>query len=285
MKYYWKLVRPINLILTVLTQLLFILSASRINHNFFSFDWTNIRFQESITTMLACVFVAAGGYVINDIFDIESDNINRPEKLILSKHISPKSAKIFYGILTILGITSGFLTGIGMGILCIVLAILLYFYSSDLKGEMLQGNLLIAMMAGMVVYVASRGVFNVHNTYFAEFASVAFLITMARELIKDIEDMEGDKAQEHETYPIMKGIRATKILAAIFLILTLFISVLLIFQSQELLFRIYISALIILPIFYYLYLIYTAKEKGEFRKISNWLKSTMFIGLFSSLFC
>ena len=285
MKYYWKLIRPINLILTVLTQLLFILSASRINHNFFSFDWTNIRFQESITTMLACVFVAAGGYVINDIFDIESDNINRPEKLILSKHISPKSAKIFYGILTILGITSGFLTGIGMGILCIVLAILLYFYSSDLKGEMLQGNLLIAMMAGMVVYVASRGVFNVHKTYFAEFASVAFLITMARELIKDIEDMEGDKAQEHETYPIMKGIRATKILTVIFLILTLFISVLLIFQSQELLFRIYISALIILPIFYYLYLIYTAKEKGEFRKISNWLKSTMFIGLFSSLFC
>jgi 4-hydroxybenzoate polyprenyltransferase len=136
-----------------------------------------------------------------------------------------------------------------------------------------------------VVYVASRGVFNVHNTYFAEFATVAFLITMARELIKDIEDMEGDKAQEHETYPIMKGIRATKILAAIFLILTLFISVLLIFQSQELLFRIYISALIILPLCYYLFLIYTAKEKGEFRKISNWLKSTMFIGLFSSLFC
>jgi 4-hydroxybenzoate polyprenyltransferase len=235
--------------------------------------------------MLACVFVAAGGYVINDIFDIETDNINRPEKLILSKHISPKAAKIFYGILTLLGIISGFLTGMGMGILCIVLAILLYFYSSDLKGELLQGNLLIAMMAGMVVYVASRGVFNVQNTYFAEYATVAFLVTMARELIKDIEDMEGDKTQEYETYPIMKGIRATKILAVIFLIITLSIALLLIFQSQELVFRIYIGAFIILPICYYLYLIYTAKEKGEFRKISNWLKSTMFIGLFSSLFC
>jgi 4-hydroxybenzoate polyprenyltransferase len=235
--------------------------------------------------MLACVFVAAGGYVINDIFDIETDNINRPEKLILSKHISPKSAKIFYGILTILGITSGFLTGIGMGVLCIVLAILLYFYSSDLKGEMLQGNLLIAMMAGMVVYVASRGVFNVHNTYFAEFATVAFLITMARELIKDIEDLEGDKAQEHETYPIIKGIRATKILAAIFMFFTLLIGVLLIFQSHELLFKVYIVLLIVTPIFYFLYLLYNANEKGQFRKISNWLKLTMFIGLFSSLFC
>ena len=285
MKYYWKLVRPINLILTVLTQVLFILSASRINHSFLHFDWSNIRFQESITTMLACVFVAAGGYVINDIFDIETDHINRPEKLILSKHISPKSAKIFYAMLTSIGIISGFLTGLGMGILCIVLAILLYFYSSDLKGQMLQGNLLISLMAGMVVYVASRGVFNVQNTYFAEYASVAFLITMARELIKDIEDIEGDKAQEYETYPILKGIRATKILAVIFLIITMFIAVFLTIQSQELVFRIYIGAFIISPICYYLYLIYTAKEKGEFRKISNWLKSTMFIGLFSSLFC
>ena len=285
MKYYWKLVRPINLLLTVLTQLLFILSASRINHSFLHFDWSNIRFQESITTMLACVFVAAGGYVINDIFDIETDHINRPEKLILSKHISPKAAKVFYVILTSLGIISGFITGIGMGILCLVLAILLYFYSSDLKGEMLQGNLLIALMAGMVVYVASRGVFNVQNTYFAEYASVAFLITMARELIKDIEDLEGDTAQEYETYPIMKGIRATKILAAIFMFFTLLIAVLLIFQSNAILFKIFIGGLIIAPIFYYLYLLYNAKEKGQFRNISNWLKLTMFIGLFSSLFC
>jgi 4-hydroxybenzoate polyprenyltransferase len=284
-KYYWKLVRPINLILTVLTQLLFILSASRINHSFTHFDWSNIRFQESITTMLACVFVAAGGYVINDVFDIETDHINRPEKLILSKHISPKSAKIFYSILTSIGIISGFLAGIGMGILCIVMAILLYFYSSDLKGEMLQGNLLISLMAGMVVYVASRGVFNVQNTFFAEYASVAFLITMARELIKDIEDIEGDKAQEYETYPILKGVRSTKILAAFFLFVTLFISILLIFQSNAILYKIYISGLIIVPIFYYLYLLYNAKEKGQFRKISNWLKLTMFIGLFSSLFC
>ena len=172
-----------------------------------------------------------------------------------------------------------------MGILCIVLSILLYFYSSDLKGEMLQGNLLIAMMAGMVVYVASRGVFNVQNTYFAEYATVAFLITMARELIKDIEDIEGDKTQEYETYPILKGVRATKILAAIFLFVTLFIAVLLIFQSNEFLFRAYIALLIITPIFYFLYLLYNANEKGQFRKISNWLKLTMFIGLFSSLFC
>ena len=95
---------------------------------------------------------------------------------------------------------------------------------------------------------------------------------MARELIKDIEDIEGDKTQEYETYPILKGVRATKILAAIFLFVTLFIAVLLIFQSNEFLFRAYIALLIITPIFYFLYLLYNANEKGQFRKISNWLK-------------
>lgn len=285
MKYYWKLVRPINLLLTILTQILFIFSASRLNHSFFYFDWTNIRIQESLTTMFACVFVAAGGYVINDIFDIETDNINRPDKLILSKHISIKSARIFYIVLTTIGIVSGFFTGIGMGILCIVLSILLYFYSSDLKGEMLQGNLLIALMAGMVVYVASRGVFNVHNTYFAEYATMAFLITMARELIKDIEDMEGDAAQEHETFPIIKGIRATKILTSVFLLITVLISILLFFQSSEIIFKFIIIIFIVVPIFYYGYLLYHANEKKHYKNLSHWLKLTMFLGLISCIFC
>lgn len=285
MKYYWKLIRPVNLILTILTQALFVISASRIGNSPFNFDFTNIRTRESIFTLLACVFVAAGGYIINDIFDIETDQINKPEKLILSKHISLKAARIFYAILTTLGITSGFLVGLGMGILCLVLAILLYFYSSDLKGEMLQGNLLIAMMAGMVVYVSSRGVYNVSHTYFGEYASIAFFITMVREIIKDIEDIEGDKAHDYQTYPVVKGIQKSKYLSLIFLTITFLIVVLLCLMAANLLFSVFMCAIIIPAIIYIAVLIFKAKEKSDFRKISNWLKTTMFLGLFSSLFC
>lgn len=285
MKYYWKLIRPVNLILTILTQVLFIISASRINHSALNIDFSNIRTRESIFTLFACIFVAAGGYIINDIFDIETDQINKPEKLILSKHISLKSARVFYVILTAIGIGSGFLVGLGMGILCLVLAVLLYFYSSDLKGEMLQGNLLIAMMAGMVVYVSSRGVYNVSNTYFAEYASIAFFITMVREIIKDIEDIEGDKAHDYETYPVVKGIQKSKNLSLVFLVITLGIIALLYIQASNLLFTIFMSVFIIPALIYVAYLIFKAKEKSEFRKISNWLKTTMFLGLFSSLFC
>jgi len=285
MKYYWKLIRPVNLILTILTQVLFIISASRIGNSPFNFDFTNIRTRESIFTLLACVFVAAGGYIINDLFDIETDRINKPEKLILSKHISLNSARIFYVILTAVGIVSGFLVGLGMGILCVVLAILLFFYSSDLKGEMLQGNLLIAMMAGMVVYVSSRGVYNVSNTYFGEYASVAFFITMVREIIKDIEDIEGDKAHEYNTYPVVKGIQKSKFLSLIFLTITFIIIILLCFMSANMLYSTYMCSIIIPALIYIAVLIFKAKEKSDFRKISNWLKITMFLGLFSSLFC
>ncbi len=285
MRYYWKLIRPINLILTILTQVLFIISASRINHNFIQIDFSNIRKIESITTLLACIFVAAGGYIINDIFDVETDKINRPEKLILSKHISLKSARIFYAILTFSGIAFGFATGLGMGILCLVLSVLLYFYSSDLKGEQLQGNLLIAMMAGMVVYVSSRGVFNVSNTYFAEYASLAFFITMVREIIKDIEDIEGDEAHDYLTYPVVKGIPNSKKLALLFMAICFMIIGLLYIQAANLWFTLYMSIAILPGLAYASWLIVKATQKSDYRKISNWLKASMFLGLFSSLFC
>lgn len=285
MRYYWKLIRPINLCLTILTQLLFLISASRIKNQFYHIDFSNIRVVESITTMLACIFVAAGGYIINDIFDIETDTINKPEKRIISKHISVKSAYLLYFVLTTIGIISGFFTGLGMGILCIVLSILLYFYSSDLKGEQLQGNLLIAMMAGMVVYVSSRGVYNVSNTYFAEYATMAFFITMAREIIKDIEDIDGDKAHDYLTYPVVNGIPKSKTLVFAFIAICLIIIGLLYIQANNLIFYIYMSLTIIPIITYTLWLIRKADKKEDYKKISNWLKATMFLGLFSSLFC
>jgi 4-hydroxybenzoate polyprenyltransferase len=285
MKYYWKLIRPINLILTVLTQVLFIISASRINHSALNLDYSNIRTRESLFTILACIFVAAGGYVINDIFDIETDRINKPEKLILSNHIDLKYARIFYIILTAIGIVSGFIAGIGMGILCSVLTVLLYFYSSDLKGEMLQGNLLISMMAGMVVYVSSRGVYNVSNTYFAEYASIAFFITMVREIIKDIEDIEGDKAQDYKTFPVVKGIPKSKNLSIFFLVITFLMILLITLMTSSMTLMIYMGVFIIPALIYVGVLILEAKQKSDFRKISNWLKTTMFLGLFSSLFC
>jgi len=217
MRAYWTLVRPINLLITLLTQGVFLYASSRITP--FEIDWSNFRwfhspfhFPVAIWVLLSCLFSAAAGYVINDLFDVDSDHINRPNKRILKRYVSHKAAIVYYSLLASLGIITGFLGGTGMGIFCIAIAILLYFYSSDLKAMGLPGNLLVAFMAGAVVYLSSRGVWQVSKGHIAEFALLAFTITLARELIKDIEDMEGDKEADCQTFPITYGISKTKLL-------------------------------------------------------------------------
>lgn len=283
MIHYLRIIRPINLLLTILTQWLFYLSASRTCGGLSNIDFSNLRFPESITATLACVFVAAGGYVINDIFDIETDKINRPGKRIAVESTSVKSMRIYYLILTSIGLFFGYFTGLGMGILSTVIAILLYFYSSDFKSEFLMGNLLISLMAGMVVYIASRGLFMVNKAYFAEFSSIAFFITFARELIKDLEDYTGDKEQGYETFAISSGPTKTKLLSSFFIICSLALLFLVAFTGNQLEFWVFLG-IILAPIhIYLLFKTYTAEEKLHYSHISKWLKYSMFIGLLASL--
>lgn len=285
MKLYLRITRPINLVLTALTQCLFYLSASRVNAGFSNFDFSNIRLPEAITSTLACIFIAAGGYVINDIFDKETDAINKPKKQIAHKQILSPKLYVFYIVLSVIGLILGFSTGLGMGILCLSIAVLLYFYSSDFKGEFLMGNLLVSLLAGMVVYIASRGVFEVSKAYFAEYASIAFFITFARELVKDLEDVEGDKVQGFTTFAITSGAKYTKLLAAFMLIAGILILGLIYIHSQQFMFL--VCALIISIPFSIIILskLKKAQTSQEYHRISSHLKQLMFLGLLTSLFC
>lgn len=283
MKFYWRIIRPVNLLLTVFTQLLFYLSASRTNPGLSSFDLSNIRFPEALTATLACLFVAAGGYVINDIFDEHTDSINKPKKQIV--HIPGSILYRYYYLLTTIGLLLGFLTGLGMGILCVANAVLLYFYSSDFKGENLMGNLLVSLLAGMVVYIASKGVFEVSKAYFAEYASIAFFITFARELIKDLEDEEGDLAQGFSTFGINRGPKYTKILAALMLLISIALLALVFYYSQQWVFLLITSSTVIPLILFILGKLRTAQTPDAYHRVSTHLKQLMFLGLLSCLFC
>lgn len=282
---YWKISRPVNLGLTIFTQLLFYISASRVNAGLSYINFENIRLPEAITATLACVLIAAGGYVINDLFDKEADAINKPHKQIAHIHLSSKQLYPFYLILSGLGILLGFITGPGMGILCVAITTLLYFYSSDFKGEFLMGNLMVSLMAGMVVYIASRGVYEVTKGYFAEYASIAFFITFSRELIKDLEDLEGDKAQGHTTLAITLKPQNTKIISMLMLIISVSLLGAIYFQSRELEFLI-ASLSITLPFsILILYKTFKAQTPKEYHQVSIHLKQLMFWGLFTCLFC
>ncbi len=285
MKLYWHIVRPINLFLTVLTQLLFYISASRTSSGLSPFDFENIRLPEALTATLACVFIAAGGYVINDIFDEETDGINKPKKQIAHSQINPRPLYTYYILLSAIGLILGFITGLGMGILCIAIGVLLYFYSSDFKGEYLMGNLLVSLLAGMVVYIASRGVFEVSKAYFAEFASIAFFITFSRELIKDLQDQEGDKAQGYHTFALSMGAKYSKMLAAIMLIIAISILGLIYYHGKVVLFGIFAAGIALPYTFLILNSLRSAQSPEEYGKVSKYLKQLMFLGLLTCLVC
>ena len=276
-RYYWILLRPVNLGIIILTMTLFMFHASQWNIQ-------NLRWPDALFVVLAVLFTAAAGYVINDILDIEEDIINKPEKRIIAKHISIRSGIIFYIILLLGSLAFGFLTGLSMGLVCVMISVLLYFYSSDLKGTTLWGNLLVSLMNGVVVFFSAQGVDEKFNGYFAEYAFLAFLITMVREVVKDIEDMEGEKTREYETFPIVYGARKSVWLGMGILTLLNFHMVYLITESKNLYFGVFSGVFVLLPVFYFYHQLLTADEKADYTRIQRRLKWLMVSGILSVVF-
>ena len=241
---------------------------------------------------------AAGGYIINDLFDVETDHINRPNKRILKRDISHKAAIVYYIVLTTFGQICGYYAGLGIGLFASAIAVLLYFYSSDLKAMGLPGNSLIAFMSGSVIYIASRGIHEINSAYFAEYAFLAFLLTMARELVKDAEDVEGDKEQGCETFPILHGTRKTNILSNVILALIViflvtaayllsiepFFNVKSTIEIHSFIYPAFLLLALVPMILKSMWMIGKANNKRDYKKISKWLKLTMLIGLISVLF-
>lgn len=274
LKYYWILMRPVNLGIVALTQLVFILHGS-------GFRWDNIRFPDILWMVLAVMFTAAAGYVINDIFDIEEDQINVPELRIVARHISLRNSRFFYGILLLFSLITGFVCSYSMGFLCLAIDIMLFYYSSDLKGTTLWGNLLVSFITGAVVFTAARAVITIFDGYFAEYAFISFLISMPREIIKDVEDIEGDRQQEYETFPIRFGIRNAVWLSIGFLILVMSSVLYLMLRHGNLYYNLYCAILILLPGIFSCYQMFRASEKKDFSRISRFLKILMVTGICS----
>ena len=296
MRPYLAILRPNNILLTLFTQGVFMIAASRTSY--FNIDWSNIIWPESLLIILTCCLTAAGGYIINDLFDVETDHINRPNKRILKRDISHKAAIVYYIILTTLGQICGYYAGLGIGLFASAIAVLLYFYSSDLKAMGLPGNSLIAFMSGSVIYIASRGIHEIHSAYFAEYAFLAFLLTMARELVKDAEDIEGDKEQGCETFPILYGTRKTNILSNVILALIViflvtaayllsiepFFNVKSTIEIHRFVYPAFLVLALVPMILKSMWMIGKANNKRDYKKISKWLKLTMLVGLISVLF-
>ncbi len=252
--------------------------------------------------ILATLLIAAGGYIINDIYDIETDHINRPDKVIINKYISEEKALMAFIILNVIGVGLGFYLSDGLGksglaSVFVLASALLYIYSSYLKRLFLVGNIAISLVVALSILLV--GIFEVlpslapsnrvvQITFFEiilDYAIFAFMINMIRELIKDIEDIDGDHQSGMQTLPIVLGRDRANYVAIGFATIALFSVV---YYVITYLFKLplvvaYFLVFIVAPLIYIILKLLNAKYKAHYVHISLILKLVMLTGMLSLL--
>ncbi len=236
MKYFLKLIRIENLVLFAFMQL--IIKYGFLNQIHFKdalgaqqslILWQSLSNFQYILLVSATLFILAGGYIINAIFDVDTDNINKPSEVVIGTHISEKTAYNLYFVLTCLGVGIGFylsrvINKPAFATIFIICAALLYIYSNGLKQIPVLGNFIVAVVAGLSIINISF--FNIlpaiysGNEFFmktlvsilTDYAIFIFMLQFAIEIIKTIANENGDAAFEISTVATYFGIKKAKII-------------------------------------------------------------------------
>ena len=270
------------------------------------------KFQEQmpwwILTLLivSVVCVAAGGYVINDYFDVKIDRINRPDDLIVTRIISRDAAMHWFQVLTVIGIAAGLTVAWwarswNLLFIYVVIPGLLWFYSASYKRMLLVGNLIVAFISALVPLLVAiinadylKHLYNDALAYtpivgqlyvwLGGFALFSLLLTWAREVIKDIEDLEGDREMECRTMPIVWGENVSKVVVTILVLATMLLISYLAWwvlpfpmEWRTLTCRFVVFGLMV-PMVCVLVLLWSARSKRELHTVQQVLKFTMFLG-------
>ncbi|MEM6684798.1 MAG: geranylgeranylglycerol-phosphate geranylgeranyltransferase [Bacteroidota bacterium] len=295
---FLQLIRFPNLVMIALTQFLFYY------YWILPFDECYLSLNLFICGVLATVFIAAGGNIINDIFDVQTDRINKPHKQFIGTFISKKIAFPLYIAFSLIGIGLGSYVSFSidfpeLSLIFIGIALLLFLYSSHLKSVPILGNVVVSLLvaSSLLILIAfkvnceplSRK--HVHFFYgisliaIKVYAVFAFLINLIREMVKDIEDINGDYNANITTLPIILGRnRVNKIvafLAGITILFTLYC--IREFLQEQTVMTIYILVTILLPLLYFIVKVWQADTKREYRMLSSLLKLIMLFGILSTV--
>lgn len=254
--------------------------------------------------ILSTVLLAAAGYVINNIYDVGTDSINKPNDVVVGKGITETAAYNIYIGLNISGVAIGFiLSNIIMrptfASLFILIASLLYFYATTLKQIMILGNFVVALLLAVSVLII--GVFDLFPATTAEnqaqmaslfsilidYALFAFMINFIREIVKDIEDVNGDYNMGMNTLPVAIGVSRAAKIALGFAIIAFILSGLhcnTYFMQNKLYIAVfYAFATVLAPLLYFIVKIFSAKSQKDFHHLSSILKLILFFGILSIL--
>ena len=257
--------------------------------------------------VLTVVLIAAAGYMINDYFDVKTDLVNRPDKVIIGKHIKASKVYIAYFVINFIALGISFYLSISVGVTSMTFLFplamgLLWFYSTTYKRLLLTGNILVSIIvAGVPLLVALYEMPLIHVKYLhyplaysillkiiagwcGTYALFAFIVNLIRELVKDIEDFEGDIAFGRTTLPIAFGLKTSKIVVVSLIAVTIvIIEVVFIYLLEpnkiDLVTFVYFHLLLIIPLLIAAILIFMANQKKHYTIISLIIKLVMVSGL------
>ena len=303
---FLRLIRYKNLLIIILTQYLMRWSIIKPILEVYEFK---LQFSELnfFFLVMATVFITAAGYVINDYFDTKTDLVNRPDTVIIGRILNRRWAILLHVIFNTIGIGLGAYISffIGIPILTFVFVLItgiLWFYSTTYKRQFLIGNITVAFLTALVPLMVIlfeipllnkeygllmkelRSDFTHIILWVSAFAIFAFLLTMIREIIKDIEDFEGDSAYGRKTMPIVLGVLNSKIVIITFILTTLFSLLYINFRFlNDSITLIYFIVLLIIPLVFLVYKIVVAENKKDYHRASNLSKLIMLAGIFYAL--
>ena len=231
--------------------------------------------------VLASALVIAGGYIINSFYDSEKDLINKPRKSMLDRLVSQRTKLSAYFVLNFLSVLLGSYVSFRAALFFSAYIFGIWLYSHKLKRIPFIGNLVSATLAitpFFIVFVYYR---NFETVIFVH-AVFLFLLILAREMIKDLENIIGDLAQGYRTIPILYGTGFSKICIMVLIVLTLFPALLLIRKFDVGLMYLYFMAAIVLLVLF-LILLWKAEGKKHYVWLHNILKFAIVAGVFSIL--
>lgn len=292
---FCKLIRWKNLVIVALTQYLIRYTLLIPFIEFLSLD--DIQF---LMLVISTVLVAAAGYIINDYFDIQVDQLNK-RKVIVGNTIKRREAMALHFVFSGIGVGIGFYlawkVGIwNLGFINLFSASALWLYSTYFKRNYLSGNILISLLSGLVLLIV--GLYDIlpaseQNDINAIvvfkiiclYAVFAFITTLIREIVKDLEDLEGDQKMGYQTYAIVSGKKKAKNIVQTLSLLTIFgIAWILYSQFQGDLYSfLYVLFFVEAPFLFFVWKLKKAENSADFHSLSSWMKIIMLTGTISML--
>ena len=272
-KGFLRLIRVQNLLIVVGTQYLARIALIGPREN-----WPQLLLDGRMVILtLSTVCIAAAGYIINDYFDVKIDIVNKPERVIIGRYLKRRWAITAHQVLNVTGCLLGLLLSRWVFAVDVLSVSLLWFYSANLKRQPFIGNLVVSFLTALSLIVMAV-YYKQNENLLLMYAAFAFVVTLVREIIKDMEDVRGDARYGCRTLPIIWGIRRTKSL--LYIIVASFITTLFVTADSWNNLRLsWIFMLLLIPVSWLVYRLVLADTRREYSYLSNLCKLIMLMGV------